>query len=137
MRSLVLLAALAALASAGSALAGGGACLPSCEIPSHLTFGFLPPVTEVERGSTVYWSTLDIGHTATDLEGFCFNTNYAGAQRGQATFTILEGRLFAASEVQGGELVECDAALALPGGSFVLHYVCAFHQRMEGDLVIR
>lgn len=137
MRASVLIFAVAALAaSASPAMAGGGVCLPTCDIPSH-TLGYFPPVTVVGRGSTVSWSTLDIGHTATDLEGFCFHAEYVGPQRGTATFTILDDKLFAVSDTQDGSPVECDAARALPDGSFLLHYACLYHQRMEGHLVIR
>lgn len=128
---------------AGPAVAGGGSCLPTCEVLSHL-LAFVPPVTEVERGSSVEWSSLDIGHTASDqfgsgppTIGSCFNTDFTPASPGAAYFTIEDGKLYAISETAGGELVECEHATPLPDGSFVVDYICAFHNRMVGKLWIR
>lgn len=141
MRSSILVFALAAIALAGPAWAGSGACIPSCDIPSNTSLGFLPPVVFVERGSTVTWSSLDGGHTATGhatvVQPACFHTEYNSARTGSAFFTVLDGKLFTISELNGGELVECDHALASPDGTFVLDYICDFHGRMAGKLVIR
>lgn len=138
---ILLALALVALPFAGPALAGDGTCLPSCEVSSS-TVAFLPPVTIVERGSSVEWSSLDIGHAASDMWdgttpptiGTCFFTDYTPARPNSAYFTIQDGALFALSDL-GFE--ECEHATALPDGSFVLDYICPYHNRMTGTLVVR
>ncbi|HET6405578.1 MAG TPA: hypothetical protein VFH78_13115 [Candidatus Thermoplasmatota archaeon] len=137
---LALALALAALAFATPALAGSGTCIPSCEVPSHLTLGFIPIVTVVERGSTVTWTAMDMGHTATSYADLavCFDTHYTRSSPGQAWFTISDGKLFAISEWNDGALTECGNALALPDGSFSVDYTCVYHpSTMNGTLLIR
>lgn len=128
------------LVAAGPAVAGGGLCIPSCEVTSN-SAAFVPQATILERGSSVEWSSFDIGHAAADdagpgpgSVGTCFWTDYTPARPNSAFFTISEGVLLAVSDFG---LLECEHARALPDGSFVLDYVCPYHDRMVGTLVIR
>ena len=132
--SLVVLGSLALLPGVA-----GDTCLPTCEVPSHLTLGFLPPATVVQSGSSVAWSTLDIGHTASetpDATGdMCFNVFFT-PQGGPASarFDLEDGVAIAQGE--GEERLACRGT-ALPDGSFAVDYVCLYHPTtMNGTIVV-
>lgn len=137
MRSVLSLAAILLVAFLAPGAAGvGPLCLPSCDVPSQTTGGFLPPVTFVQSGGEVTWSTLDSVHTASEETDLCFHVTYypGGAER--ARFEIVDGALFAANE--GAELAECTAALTLPDRSFAIDYVCFYHpSSMTGKIVVK
>lgn len=114
-------------------LAVGDSCIPSCEVVSH-TFFFAPAIIEVDSGSTVTWSALDVVHTATDRADFCFDTHFNVGAPGSAYFAISEGALFSISDLG---FAECAGATALPDGSFLQDYECLLHPNMEGKLLVR
>lgn len=131
---------LGSLSLAGPVVAGGGFCLPTCDVQSNIA-AFVPPLTVVERGSSVTWHSYDIAHAAADDSGTgpggigtCFFTDYTAARPGTAVFTISDGGLFALSDLG---FLECERGTALPDGSFVLDYICPYHNRMVGTLVVR
>lgn len=116
----------------------GDTCLPTCEVPSHLTAGFVPATTIVRSGSTVTWTTLDSIHTASDTPdaawNMCFNVAFGPTSPGSARFDIEDGVLYAQGE--GDPRKACDAR-ALPDGSFALEYLCLYHRAtMNGVLVV-
>lgn len=129
--------ALLALAVPASAL-----CLPTCDV---VTVGaplpgrnpaFVPPLTVIESGSSVSWSSVDgRPHTATDdTDAFCFWSDFDSVTPGVVTFFIANAQLWAESDLG---FAVCDLATALPDGSFTNAYYCAYHPDMIGQLVIR
>jgi plastocyanin len=119
-------------------LATGEGCLPFCEVPSHTTGGFVPPVTLVGAGSTLTWTSLDtLPHTAsaTTLD-LCLHVTYSKTSPGSARFDILDGTLVVT--MPGMEPKVCTGAEALPDRSLRLDYVCFYHPNtMNGTLLVK
>lgn len=112
------------------------ACSANCTIGSSST-AFNPPVLEVASGSSVVWTSSDIGHVNADgilASDACFIVEYSTeAPSNPTTFKIVGNTLTA---TVGAETLTCATAQALPGGSFLLPYYCVIHTPMRGALVI-
>ena len=132
----IVLASLCALALVPSIpLALGDTCLPTCDVVTAGSRVFVPALSVVDAGSTLSWRSGDNdGHTATDLDTFCFSTGFGTTLRGSVRFLVEEGLL--ATSVNGQPSEVCAVAPG-PDGSFLLHYVCLLHPEMQGDVLVR
>lgn len=96
---------------------------------------FLPPASVVTSGSALTWLSGDgVGHTATDLETFCFHTSFGTSKSGVVRFTVADGALSAQADANAPE--PCDVA-PQPDGSFLLSYLCLLHPEMTGSILVR
>lgn len=112
------------------------ACSQNCTIAGSST-AYNPPVLELASGSSVVWTSTDIGHINADgvLNGdACFIAVYSTEDASSpTTFEIVGNTLEATVD---GETLACNTASRLPDGSFVLPYYCVIHTPMRGALVI-
>lgn len=115
-------------------LAAAAVCAPACAVASTER-AYLPAVLVVASGSTVTWTDADnLGHSATDRAGFCFNVRFPPGGSGSARFDVVDGALYA-TDASGTS--ECFAATRTPAGAFLLHYECLYHANMEADLLVK
>lgn len=134
----VLVVASALTPGAVGVVAPPAVCVPSCSVPSQTSAGFLPPLTMVTSGAVMTWSSLDVGHSASEVSDAdaCFDVRYTRARPGSATFVVADGTLLAANV--GEPLAACEGALASPDGSFAVPYVCYLHPNtMTGTIVVK
>lgn len=114
-------------------------CVPTCEVVSAGVRGtrlvFAPPVTVVQTGDTITWTSTDgLSHIASERGDDCFFAWFGPGFAGHAHFFVGEGGVHAA-EV-GQPLARCAEALALPDGSFLLDYWCPLHPEMVGRILV-
>jgi plastocyanin len=134
--ALVPLLAFALAFALAPAIATPLACVGECTITGS-SEAFILPVQEVQSGSSVVWTSIDIGHTNADgaVGGArCFVASYsAGDASSPVRFDIAGDQLTATTD---GETQTCGNAVATPAGAFVLPYYCVIHPVMRGVLVV-
>lgn len=116
-------------------------CADPCTVESTSN-AYLPPVAAIASGSSVVFSSGDIGHVT--VEGVALGeTCFVAVASPESppppvTFRIVEGALRASYTDKGGAYHDaaCASAVALPGGAFALPYTCRIHSTMHGVLVV-
>jgi len=114
-------------------------CSADCEVSGGAQ-GYLPPVLVMSNGADVHWVTNDGGPHANTaaFSDPCISPDQVsfGPNGGSADVRMD----IVGSELQStinGSTVTCTGAVALPDGSFVLHYFCVLHPtQMKAALLV-
>ncbi|MEA3200912.1 MAG: hypothetical protein QOE90_2340 [Thermoplasmata archaeon] len=138
--ALLCLAALLALPLATTA--APPTCADPCSI-NATSEGYVLPVATITSGSTVVFTSSDIGHATADNavlgDSPCFLLPESpGSPSPVLTLTISGGHLVASYTDLDGRAhnATCNNAVALPDGGFALPYLCKIHTTMRGLLVV-
>lgn len=120
------------------------ACTDPCEVESH-SFGYRMPVVEVENGTNVLFTSIDIGHLTVEQNTVSSDPSCFAADANPTTppppvrFSIQDGSVVATTnpETEDASSAECLNARELFDGAYVVPFVCVFHPvLMKGALVV-
>lgn len=111
-------------------------CASDCAVAAS-SLGYLIPANVIASGTSITWSSSDIGHITRDLTtggaNACFEVlSTPGSPSQPVRFDVLDGALKATVD---GVTTTCTTAVGVDG-TFAVTFFCTIHPTMRGALVV-
>ncbi len=134
--TVLLLASLSLWVSSGAATPA--ACADTCEVASH-GFGYIAPVSEVNSGASIVWSSIDTFHITADGSlgspgGSCFFVDHHTTFDSEPVRFDFDGTTLTATSSAG--TLACEGAQTVGGTAALLQYYCVLHPNMRAALLV-